>query len=223
MKNNSIFITSEAFFESTNWKNPINCLDHKMEHFFPDCYSAHYDTRLLVAKKPTKEELDFPVYNDYRERFGSEDIRTLDAAIMGSEAKNILLNSFSQDDFLHVAPLLKDSAEIIFFFKCPKIHDLSVLSEFSQLKCVHIFWNNSLESLWDMTRNKKLKVLSFLTISKLSKIEALKQSSVEYITFSSSYISSNQKKKALFDTSVFAQMKYLKHLSLTYSHLNIDY
>ena len=111
---------------------------------------------------------------------------------------------------------------IIYFFKCPRIHDLSALAQFAKLKCVHIYWNNSLESLWNMTDNKQLKVISCIMISKLSKIEALKQSHVKYICFDSSDNNGNAK-KALFDVSVFEQMPYLKHLSLTYSDNIIDY
>ena len=115
-----------------------------------------------------------------------------------------------------------DTAEIIYFFKCPRIYDLSVLSQFVKLKCVHIYCNNSLESLWDMTGNKDLKVISFAAISKLSRIEALTQSFVEYVCFDSSDIN-GRSKKSLFDVSVFEQMPYLKHLSLTYSDQKICY
>ena len=73
-----------------------------------------------------------------------------------------------------------------------------------------------------MTDNKQLKVISCIMISKLSKIEALKQSYVKYICFDSSDNNGNAK-KALFDVSVFEQMPYLKHLSLTYSDNIIDY
>lgn len=153
MKRDSIFITAMEWFESTSLRNPISTLDHKLEQYFPDRYSVDYDTKLLAAKMPTKEERQFPFYNDYREQFGTTDISVLDAAVMNAPAKNIFLNGFNQDQFLYIAPKIKDTAEIIYFFKCPRIFDLSVLSQFTKLMCVHIYWNNSLESLWDMTGN----------------------------------------------------------------------
>lgn len=222
MKNDSIFITAKSWFESTSLRNPIPSMDYKLEQYFPDLYRVHYDTMLLATRMASKEEKQSLFYNDYREKFGTEDIRALDAAVMDADARNIFLNGFNQEQFLYIAPKLKDTAEIIYFFKCPQIYDLSALSQFSELKCVHVYWNNSLESLWDMTGNKQLKVISCITISKLSRIETLKNSCVEYVCLDSSD-NDGHKKKALFDVSVLRQMTQLKHLSLVYSDCKMDY
>ena len=222
MERHSVFITAMEWFESTSLKNPIICLDHKLEQVFPDYYSVNYDTKLLATTTATTEEKQAPFYNDYRERYGNGDIHILDEAIMGTDKRYVFLNGFNQDQFMHIAPKLKNTVEILYFFKCPKICDLSVLSQFVKLKCVHIYWNNSLESLWDMTGNTELKVLSCIMVSGLSNIEALKTSCLEYVCLDSSDNNGRQK-KALFDASVFEQMKYLKHLVLMYSDYNIDY
>lgn len=222
MKSNPIFITAKEWFESTSLKNPIISMDHKLEQFSPDCYTVSYDTKLLATKAATKEEEQSLFYNDYRERFGIKDIHALDAAVMDCDRRYIFLNGFNQEQFQHITPKIKDTAEITYFFKCPRIHDLSALAQFTKLRCVHIYWNNSLESLWDMTGNKQLKVISCISISKLSRIEALKQSHVEYVCFDSSD-NDGHAKKTLFDVSVFEQMSHLKHLSLTYSDYIIDY
>ena len=222
MKNNTIFITAKAWFESTSLKNPIFGMEHKLAQFFPDYHRVDYDAKLLATKVATKEERQSPFYNDYREKFGVNDIHILDAATMGCDARRVFLNGLNQEQFLHIAPKLKDITEIIYFFKCPRINDLSVLSQFAKLECVHIYWNNSLESLWDMMGNKHLKVISFVAISKLSRIETLKHSCVEYVCFDSTD-NEGRTKKALFDVSVFTQMPHLKHLSLTYSDYRIDY
>ncbi len=116
---------------------------------------------------------------------------------------------------MHIAPKIKDTAEVIYFFKCPKIKDLSILSKFKNLKCVHIFWNNSLESLWKMKDNKHLKVISFEAISKLKNIETLRDSSVEYIHLDSSDNNGNRK-PVFFDPIFFEQMQHIKHISLRY-------
>lgn len=216
MKNNSIFITAKEWFESTSLKNPVTSMDRKLERFFPDCYSVSYDTKLLATKAATAEEKQSPFYNDYRERFGAEDIYALDTALTDCERKYVFLNGFNQEQFQHIAPKLRDTAEIVYLFKCPKIYDLSAFAQFTKLRCVHIYWNNSLESLWNMTGNKQLKVISCIMISKLARIETLKQSHVEYVCFDSSD-NNGQAKAALFDISVFEHMPYLKHLSLTYS------
>ena len=222
MKHRSVFITVEEWFESTSLKNPIICLDHKLKQGFPEYYAVNYDTKLLSTTTATAEEKQAPFYNDYRERYGNEDIHSLDEAIMNKDKRYVFLNGFDQDQFMYIAPKLKDTAEILYFFKCPKIYDLSILSRFSKLRCVHIYWNNSLENLWDMTGNTELKILSCVMISKLNSVEALKTSCVEYVCLDSSD-NSGQKKKILFDTSAFTQMKTLKHLTLGYSDCNIDY
>ncbi len=222
MKRHSVFITATEWFESTSLKNPIICSDHKLEQVFPDYYSVNYDTKLLATTTATAEEKQSPFYNDYREQYGNEDVHILDEAIMGTDKRCVFLNGFDQDQFMYIAPKLKNTAEILYFFKCPKIRDLSILSGFVKLKCVCIYWNNSLESLWDMTGNAELKVLSCVMMSKLRNIEALKTSCVEYVCLDSSDNNGRQK-KVPFDASVFEQMKNLKHLSLIYSDCNINY
>ena len=218
MKSKSIFITAKEWFEGSSLRNPVAGTDHKLEQIFPDFYCVSYDTKLLA----TKEEKQSLFEDDYRKRFGTNDICALDAAIVDCGGRYVFLNGFDQEQFSYIAPKIKDTAEILYLFKCPRIHDLSVLSQFSKIKCVHIFWNNSLECLWDMTGNKQLKVISFAAISKLNRIETLKYSGVEYISLDSAD-NNGHTKKALFDTSVFEQMPQLKHLSLNYSACKVDY
>ena len=104
MKNNTIFITAKEWFESTSLKNPIIGMDHKLSQFFPDCYSVDYDTKLLATKVATKEERQSPFYDDYRERFGTNDIHIFDAAIMDRDARYVFLNGLNQEQFLHIVP-----------------------------------------------------------------------------------------------------------------------
>ena len=127
-----------------------------------------------------------------------------------------------QEHFDYIAPLIKNTTEVLYLFKCRLIKDLSILSEFKNLKCVLIFGNSSLKSLWDMSNNKSLKVLSFDYITNLREIETLKQSGVEYVSFSSMDFSSD-KKELLMDTRIFDEMPELKHLKLVYKKCNIDY
>ena len=222
MKNKYIYITSSEWFETGTLKNPIVFLDQKIQNTYPELYSLVYDVKLLVTKPPTHFEKSVPFYNDYRERYGNSDISVLESATKAGPAKNIFLNGFCQEHFEYIAPFIKDTVEVLYFFKCPKIHDLSVLSEFKKLKCVFMYWNNSLESLWDMSNNKDLKVVSFLYITKLLEIDYLINSNVEYITFDSSDNSGNRK-DMLFNKSIFDEIPKLKHLTLTYKSYDIDY
>lgn len=202
-------------------KNPIRTHDYALETNFPEFCVLHYDIKFVASPAPSPEEKTFWFYNDYRERYGSTDIQSLHDALENSNPKCVFLNGFNQKQFLFIASKIKDTAEVIYFFKCPRIKDLSVLSQFKNLKCVHIFWNNSLETLWDMRDNKQLKAISFDCITKLRNIESLRDSSVEYIRFDSSDNSGNTK-PILFDPSIFDQMRQIKHISLVYTGCRIN-
>lgn len=223
MKNDYVFITSEQWFDSVSQKNPINTLDHKLRDFYPEFYSVNYDLRLLVSKAPAEIEIQFFAYNDYLDRFGANDIEVLKKAAETGNNKNVFLNGFRQEHFEYLVPYIKETTEILYLFKCPKIHDLSLLSEFKKLKCVHIFWNNSLKNLWNMRNNRKLSVLSFISVSKISGIDTLINSNVEYITIDSSDNVGNEKECSLENVETLNYVSNLKHLNLNYKNIKIDY
>ena len=213
MKQKDIYITDKDWFENTTNKNPIVVLDHNLEKIYPWFYSADYDLKILATKAATDQEKMFSGYNDYRERYGHTDISIMNHAVLQSTAKNVFLNGVNQKQFEYIAPLIENTTEILYLFKCPKISDLSHLSTFKRLRCVHIYWNNSLECLWDMQNNADLKVLSFLYVTKLKHIENLCDSYIEYINFDSSD-NFGKKKKLFIEKSVFERMETLKHLFL---------
>ena len=213
MKNSYVYITNSNWFEDTSLKNPICVSDHNLSQIYPEYDSVHYDLKILATKSATPQEKDFPGYNDYREKYGQTDISAIDHAVMNSTAKNVFLNGFNQKQFEYIAPLIKDSTEILYLFKCNKISDLSVLSEFHKLKCLFVFGNSSLEGLWDMRQNDNLKILSFVYVTKLRHIDSLVDSRLEYINYDSSDNSGN-KHKLLFDKSIFGRIKTLNHLFL---------
>ena len=215
MRNSYVYVYDDTWLDSTALRNPINTLDHAMGEYFPEYYSLNYDLRLLASRLASTEEKAAPFYNDSAERHGTPKIADLDSVIVGKKPKSVFLNGFNQKQFLYIAPKLKDTVEIIYFFKCPKINDLSVLSQFANLRCVHIYWNHALESLWDMKDNHAFKVLSCTTITKLKDVETLKDSAVEYIHLDSSD-NYGRSKPALFNPAVFEQMPQLRHLSLFY-------
>ena len=220
MKSKKVLITATEWFESGALKNPIVSFDHELEKYDPSLYSLNYDTKLLATNPPMKEEKGGIIYNDYREKYGTRDLSSLDSRIRSAGAKNVFLNGFNQELFEYIVPLIKNSAEVIYFFKCPQISDLSALSYFSKLKCVHIYYNNSLTRLWDMANATTLKVISFDMVSKLNDIETLKQSFVEYIHLNC-VDNNGRKKSALFNASVFEQMPHLRYLSLDFANMEI--
>lgn len=218
-----VYITDKEWFESCGFANPIEFPDHKLEELYPQFYKGDYDLRLLVSDAPTKAERDFFAYNDYRDRYGSFDIEVVKTAAQNSPSKNIFLNSFRQEHFEYLAPFIKDTAEMLYLFKCRQIKNLSVLSDFKKLRCVLILGNNSLEELWDMRENKDLTVISLEYTTKLSEIDALRESNVEYFTLDSMDNSGNKTEFLISDVSIFDEVPKLKHLKLVFRKVDVDY
>lgn len=223
MRKKHVFITSNEWFESTVLSNPIETLDTKLEKVYPDYFSVDYDLRLLATDMPTQEEKNFPLYNDYREKYGSTDISVLKEAAESSRPKNVFLNSFNQEHFDYIAPYIKDTAEILYLFKCRFIKDLSVLSDFPNLKCLHVYSNNSIKELWSLESDTKLKALSFIYVTKLQSLGNISQSKVEYITIDSLDNSGNGKNCTIDDIKIFDEIPNLKHLKLVFKDCNTDY
>ncbi len=219
------YIVDQKYFEDPPGgilKNPIHVLDHKIDDVYPELYRVHYGLRLLITDIPDDIERNSLFYNDSIEKYANTDISVLKTAIESTPHKSIFLNGFSQKHLEYIIPFIKDSVEILYLFKCPKISDFSVLSELKNLKVLFVFWNNSLERLWDVTENGELKIISFVQITKLCDITGLKNSDIEYITLDSSDASGNTK-PMLFDKSVFEEMPKLKHLTLNYRKCIVYY
>ena len=221
MKKKYLYVTDS--FEGTHSGDTVIFNDHKLKKYYPDFYEAKYDLKLLITTKPTKAEKESPIYNSIYEEIGSEDISALKDCALNKNAKRVILNGFGQEHFDYIAPYLKDKTEILFLFKCPRISDLSPLADFKELKCLYIYWNNKLEKLWDMKNNTKLEILSFISISKLSCVNALKDSTVKYISFDSTGNYPNKKDCLIEDMSAFEQMPQLQHLKLVYKNCDVDY
>ena len=222
MKKKFVYITAEEWFKNGALQNPLLFHDHKIDRIYPGLNRVNYDLKLLVTNAPTQAEKNSIIYNNYREKYGSDNIDSLAAAALKKPCKHVLLNNFDQAHFEYIVPYIKDTAEILYLFKCPKIHDFSPLSAFKNLKCLYVFWNNTLETLWDMRNNENLKVISFLFTTKLLNIDTLADSHVEYVTLDSSDNCGN-KKPMLFGPSVFENMPALKHLRLIYIGHYADY
>lgn len=231
MSNKSVFVVDEAFLDNFGtFSNPINTLDHKLNSVYPHFYLANYDLRIIdhMLSKYSKT-MDFHkmkelypewFYDPYPE-VALPNIESLKEVCQKREIRNVYLNGFSLEHFKYIAPYIKNTTEMLYLHKCNSINDLSVLSDFIKLKCVHIYWNNKLETLWNMENNVNLKALSFLFTTKLKNIEALAKSTVEYITFdgesASTYMTSHQ----FADLSIFQRIPNLKHLTINYKNLKI--
>ncbi len=177
MKNNYLYVTNEALSHNSSQTDFV--LDNNLDEHYPDFYGTAYDLKLMVTRKPTKAEKNSPIYNGIYEEIGSDDITALKDSALKNNAKRVKLTGFKQEHFDYIAPYIKEKTEVLYLHKCPKIKDLSALSNFPNLKCLSVYWNNSLEKLWDMENNRALEVLSFVSISKLRDVSSLKNSNVK--------------------------------------------
>jgi len=218
MNRKSIYIYNDEWFESTALENPLITDDHKLDNCYPKYYEVNYDVRLLATEENEIEDK----INDYKQRYGTKYFNELIDYVIKKNPQTVLLNGFDQEQFDYIVDYLK-VVKILYLFKCDKINDLSKLSNCSNLECLHIYWNNRLESLWNMSNNTNLKVLSFDHISKLSKIEDLVNTNIEYITFDSRNNIGQTKYQFSGNMNVFKEMKNLKHLKLHYKNIKVDY
>lgn len=218
MNKKSIYIYKDEWFDSTALSNPLNTLDHKLKKIYRKYYNVRYDVRLLATEENEIEDQ----FNDYKQRYGTKDINELKEYVIKKNPQSVLLNGFDQQQFDYIIDYIKD-VTILYLFKCNKIKDLSKLSSCSNLECLHIYWNNKLESLWDMNNNTGLKVLSFERITKLSNIEDLINTNIEYITFDSRNLLGQTKYDFNGNIDIFEKMIKLKHLKLQYKNIKEDY
>lgn len=232
MSNKSVFVVDEAFHDNFgNFINPINTLDHKLNSIYPHFYQANYDLRIIehkLTKYPKTKDIQemkelFPaLFYDPYPKVALPNIESLKEICQNSEIKNVFLCGFTLDHFKYIAPYIKDTTEMLYLHKCNSINDLSVLSDFVNLKCVHIYWNNKLETLWTMENNVNLKALSFLCTTKLMNVEALAKSTVEYITFDGESVSTYITNHQFADLSIFQRIPNLKHLTTNFKNLKIN-
>lgn len=223
MSKKYFYISDKEWFETSGLKNPIMFQDDKLEERYPQFHKVHYDLKLLVTDAPTESERSFFAYNDYREKYGSRDIDVFREAVQKSPSKNVFLNGFRQEHFEYIAPFIKDTAEVLYLFKCRYIKDLSVLSDFKKLKCVLVFGNTSFTELWNMKENKDLTVVSLDYVTKIHSVASLTESEVEYFALNSEDTNGNKKECLISDISVFDKVPKLKFLKLVYKKVNIDY
>ena len=94
------------------------------------------------------------------------------------------INAYPKIDKIHISGLNDETLEYfvekhgnkfvsIEFFKCPKISDLSSLSQLTNIEEIMFYWNQKSSKLWDMTNNKKLKIIEIYDFRKVIDLDYL--------------------------------------------------
>jgi hypothetical protein len=69
------------------------------------------------------------------------------------EATHICLAGLRQQDFNAFISRFGRQFEVIHFWKCPYINDLSPLESLTSVKYITYFWNQKATRFWDMSKN----------------------------------------------------------------------
>lgn len=77
------------------------------------------------------------------------------------KATEIWLSGLTQDTFEYFIENYGQQFKIINFWKCPLIADFKMLETLVNIEYVLFFWNQRVTHLWDLSKNPKLKGLSF--------------------------------------------------------------
>ena len=91
MNNKCIYIYNDEWFDSTMLSNPHNTLDHKLDDYYPKYYEVNYDVRLLATEENEIEDQ----INDYKQRYGTNDINELKGYVIKKNPQTVLLNGFN--------------------------------------------------------------------------------------------------------------------------------
>ena len=90
-----------------------------------------------------------------------------------SDAKSLIVSGLNQESFEYLIKRFGNQFEAISFWKNKLISDLSPLSNLSNIKYVHFFFNQRAVNLWDMKHNKNLTGVAIYDFSRLHSIEEI--------------------------------------------------
>lgn len=71
----------------------------------------------------------------------------------------ITISGLRQDTFEYFIVQYGDRFKAIYFWKCPRIEDLTALEQLKDIQYVLFFWNQKVTRLWSLAKNPKLKGL----------------------------------------------------------------
>ncbi len=158
------------------------------------------------------------------------------------EWKRISIAGLHQDTFEYFIHTYGAQFEAIYFFKNKFVHDLSALGTLKNIKAIGYFANQRAEKLWDMSGNKKLRMLSLNDFTRLHDLTGIETApTLQYFDFGDKVWSSSEIHKLpdLFhcalekihytakvsyeDVYAFLQIKRLKQLDFPPNMYKVDF
>jgi len=89
------------------------------------------------------------------------------------QVKGIEISGLKQDTFEYFIENYGRQFEVIKFWKCPRVADFSRLELLTDIKYISFYWNQKATHLWDLSKNKNLKVLIINDFRKMSSLEEI--------------------------------------------------
>lgn len=120
------------------------------------------------------------------------------------EAKALVISGLDQRTFEKLVTAYGSRFTAIYFWKCPRITDLSPLEELPALTHLAFYWNQRAVELWNLAATPRLRGLSFEDFTRLHSLDDLAAgSSLEELRFGDK----------VWTKSVFASLAPLQSLS----------
>lgn len=114
---------------------------------------------------------------------GRMQLHEIDALKNYPEAEILTVSGLDQAGFEYLIRNYGQQFRVLQFFKNKLVEDWSLLGTLPGLEYVYYFFNQRIESLWDMTNNKKLKGISIMDFSRLKTISGIeKAENLEYFS-----------------------------------------
>jgi hypothetical protein len=89
------------------------------------------------------------------------------------DVTEVAISGLTQDTFDYFVEHYGKQLKAISFWKCPRVPDLRKLEWLDQLEYVVFFWNQRTEALWDLSKNRSLKGLSFDDFTRMHDISQI--------------------------------------------------
>lgn len=171
----------------------------------PDC-QKEMDMQLVVSKKEDIHH-SLELYSDEMSFFFEE--------LSNKYSSNLILTGFSQEHIEAILPYIKDIAQSLYLFKCPRLVSFDFMAECKKLEFVEIYWNQKATSLWNVKNNSKLHTLIIDSCNKLSDFSHLMYSSIYHLEiWGCNCLSSFTPKIKIDDLSIFQTIPNLEVLRL---------
>lgn len=91
------------------------------------------------------------------------------------ELERISIAGLHQDTFEYFIEKYAKQFKAIYFFKNKMVEDLSPLADLEEVEAIGYFVNQRSEKLWDMSRNKKLRMLNLDDFSRLHDLTGIER------------------------------------------------